>query len=133
MRRCRVKTVTTAAAVAGARSQRVALPLMGLVLLLAAAACGTGGFATACAGQCAPPYELEVIFTARTSHAAAERVIASCAEGNSAVIRIQVRYFPNGIARAMIYTRVFAGAKRADQLHKCLRSSGAVATAGWPS
>lgn len=134
MRRRRVKTVITAAAVAGARSERVALPLMGLVLLLpGAAACGTGGLPTACAGQCRPPYQLQVNFTAGTSHATAGKVIASCTEGNSAVIRIQLRYFPNGVGRAVIYTRVFAGAKRADQLQKCLRSSGVVATAAWPS
>ena len=108
-------------------------------MLLAVAACGSGasgaGASSAiCAGQCAPPYQLRVTFTAGTSQATAEKVMSSCAEDNPAVIRAGTpHYLPNGMSRAIIYTRVFAGAKRTSQLQECLRSSGVVATAAWPS
>ena len=63
-----------------------------------------------CAGQCAPPYELEVDFHPGTSPAAAEKILNSCAGRNPVVIRIGTLHdlsAPPGWSRALIYTHVF--------------------------
>ena len=41
-----------------------------------------------CAGQCAPPYHLDVIFKSGTSLGTARKVLTSCAAHNPVVIRV---------------------------------------------
>lgn len=87
-----------------------------------------------CAGQCAPPYELEVDFHPGTSPAAAEKILRSCAARNPVVIRIGTLHnlsAPRGWSRAVIYTHVFGKTARTAALLRCLRSSGR-AIAAWP-
>ena len=87
-----------------------------------------------CAGQCAPPYELEVDFHPGTSPAAARQILQSCAGHNPVVIRIGTlrdQSGPPGWSRALIYTRVFGKTARTAGLLKCLTSSGR-AIAAWP-
>jgi hypothetical protein len=92
----------------------------------------TAAATTTCAGQCAPPYELQVDFHPGTALAAAQHVLRSCADHNPVVIRIgRLEVQATGRRRALIYTHVFGNTARTAGLLKCLRSSG-VAEAGWP-
>src|SRR5271166_6915355 len=56
--------------------------------LLSVTSCGSSTSAIACAGQCAPPYELQVDFHAGTTPATAHKVLTSCAGHNPVVIRV---------------------------------------------
>ncbi len=103
-------------------------------VLMSVTSCGssTSTSATACAGQCAPPYELQVDFRAGTTHATAQRVLTSCAGHDPVVIRIgTLRDLGDAGSMATIYTHVFGSTARTSGLLKCLRSSG-VAMASWP-
>jgi hypothetical protein len=84
-----------------------------------------------CAGQCAPPYELQVYFHEGTAPAAAEHVLTSCADHNPVVIRIGKLKDHAGEWSALIYTHVFGNTPRTTGLLRCLHSSG-VSEAGWP-
>lgn len=93
---------------------------------------GCGSAPIACAGQCAPPYELQVDFHPGTTHNTAQKLLASCADHDPVVIRAgKLRDLGGGISQAMIYTHVLGDTSRTTRLLKCLRSSG-IATAGWP-
>jgi hypothetical protein len=86
----------------------------------------------ACAGQCAPPYELEVDFHPGTSPAEAEKILETCTDHNPVVIRIGALHdLANGYSKALIYTHVFGKTARTRGLLRCLASEG-VALAGWP-
>ena len=85
-----------------------------------------------CAGQCAPPYELEVSFHPGTTHATAEKVLRACADHNPVVISIgKLQNQASGWSRALIYTHVFGKTTQTAGLLKCLKSSG-LAFAAWP-
>jgi hypothetical protein len=104
-----------------------------LVVPAIAVISGCGSAPVACGGQCAPPYELEVGFQPGTTHAAAEKLLASCADHNPVVIRIgTLREVGGGGIRATVYTRVFGDMPRTAGLLECVRISGLVVTAGWP-
>jgi hypothetical protein len=91
-----------------------------------------GGSSNACAGQCAPPYVLQVDFHPGTTPAAARRLLTRCAARNPAVIRIgSLRELGGGLSRAMIYTRVLGPTARTSELLRCLQSAG-TASAAWP-
>ena len=106
--------------------------LTGLCVLGALLYLANRGSSTACAGHCAPPYELQVDFHPGTTHAAARKLLTSCAAGDPVVIRIGgLRELGDGSSRAMIYTRVFGRTARTSGLLRCLQSAG-VASAGWP-
>ncbi len=105
-------------------------------VLMSVTSCGsstsTSTSATACAGQCAPPYELQVLFRTGTTHATAQKVLTSCAGHNPVVISVgTLRELGDAGSAAIIYTHVFGDTAQTSGLLKCLRSSG-VATAAWP-
>ena len=71
------------------------LGVLGVLLYLSNSGSGTA----ACAGQCAPPYQLQVDFHPGTTPASARKLLTRCATRNPAVIRIgSLREF--GPARA---------------------------------
>jgi hypothetical protein len=91
-----------------------------------------GGSGTACGGQCAAPYVLQVDFHPGTTPAAAQRLLTRCAARNPVVIRIgSLRELGGGLSRALIYTHVLGPTARTSGLLRCLRSAG-VASAAWP-
>jgi hypothetical protein len=101
-------------------------------LAVAGLASCTAGAPVACAGQCAPPYELQVHFRAGIPGATAQKILGSCVNHDPVVIRIGTLHdIPEGRSEAYIYTHVFATA-RTVRLVKCLQSSSGVATVGWP-
>jgi hypothetical protein len=103
-------------------------------LALPALACvsGCGSAPVICAGQCAPPYELQVDFQPGTTHAAAENLLASCADHNSVVVRIGTLRAAGGAIQAAVYTQVIGDTPRTAGLLRCMRASGLVVSAGWP-
>jgi hypothetical protein len=86
----------------------------------------------ACAGQCAPPYELQVGFQPGTRAAQAESVLKACADGNPVVIRIGALQVHGEQSQALIYTHAFGNSKRTDGLIDCLRASDLTEGVGWP-
>ncbi len=83
-----------------------------------------------CAGQCAPPYELQVSFKAGTPPATVRSVLARCAAHDPVVIRVgQVQARPGELIVVMVYTRSMRTV-RTSALVGCLQSAGA--GAGWP-
>jgi hypothetical protein len=85
-----------------------------------------------CAGQCAPPYHVDVIFKSGTSLVTARKVLTSCAAHNPVVIRVgRLRHLGDGVNEATVYTHAFGDTARTSGLLTCLRSSG-VARLGWP-
>jgi hypothetical protein len=109
---------------------------LGCWILAVAAVAGVSSCArapVACAGQCAPPYELMVDFRADIPPAEATMVLKSCADNNPVVVRIGVlQHLSAGFSRALIYTHVFGQTKQTDGLLSCLRASGATQEVGWP-
>jgi hypothetical protein len=92
----------------------------------------TASAPVACAGQCAPPYELQVLFRAGTPDATAQKILGSCTDHDPVVIRVGAPHnTPGDQSEAYIYTHVFATARTA-RLIKCLQSSSGVVTVGWP-
>jgi hypothetical protein len=61
---------------------------LAMAAIIAASSCGSVGQNVACAGQCAPPYELEVDFQQGTTATAAQEILRSCTDHNPVVIRI---------------------------------------------
>jgi hypothetical protein len=108
--------------------------LAGWILVLPVSISGCGSTTpVACGGQCAPPYELQVDFHSGTAHAAAQKLLTSCADHNPVVVRIGTpRDIGRGVNRAIIYTQAFGNTPRTAGLLTCLRHSGLVATVGWP-
>jgi hypothetical protein len=115
-----------------------AVPAIGVVvapLLLAVAACSAS---LPCAGQCGPPFQLQVTFRAGTSRPAAAAAMNECA-GSSLVERIgrpsAVRRPGRGwpaLLRAVVYTRSMTRQKANQQLLACLHRSASVRSAGYP-
>jgi hypothetical protein len=103
----------------------------GLCVLGALLYLSGGGSGTACGGQCAPPYVLQVDFYSGTTPAAARILLTRCAARNPVVVRIGGLRELGGSSRAMIYTRVLGPTARTSGLVRCLQSSG-IASAGWP-
>jgi hypothetical protein len=87
----------------------------------------------ACAGQCAPPYELEVNFAQGTTHAAAEQILTSCAGHDPVVIRVgALRQEADGLSRAMVFTHDLGNTDRTAGLVNWVRTSGLTRGVGWP-
>jgi hypothetical protein len=129
----RPKKSTPRGAIRRAHLAVLCLPASGALALLALAGInGCGSAPIACAGQCAPPYELQVDFHPGTTHTTAQKLLGSCADHDPVVIRVgTLRDLGGGISQAMIYTHVFGDTPRTTRLLKCLRTPG-IATAGWP-
>jgi hypothetical protein len=110
---------------------------MAATVLLLAAVLSAGGCGQACAGQCGPPYQLQVIFRPGTPQEAAVAALRRCA-GDPLVARIgNVRWFrgpgePPGSQTATIYTRAMPVGARHVHLLACLRRSPSVTQASWP-
>jgi len=101
-------------------------------VLMSVTSCGSSTSATTCAGQCAPPYQLQVEFRDGTTHATAQKVLTSCAGHDPVVIRVgTLRDLGDARSTVTIYTHVFGNTAQTSGLLKCLRSSG-VAMAAWP-
>lgn len=101
--------------------------------LMSVTSYGSSTSATACAGQCAPPYELQVVFRAGTMHSTAQNVLTSCAGHDPVVISVgTLRDLGDAGSTATIYTHAFGNTAQTSGLLKCLRSSG-VAMAAWPN
>jgi hypothetical protein len=115
------------------------LPLLATVVLLAAAAAlaaGCGATRQACTGQCQAPFELDVVFHAGTTRAAARAALHSC-QANPTVVRLgRVRRLASsGDARAPLTAAVFTHSMTGSnprRLVSCLQASHAVVTVGFP-
>jgi len=106
--------------------------LAGCALVLPAMV-GCGSTAVTCAGQCGPPYELQVDFKPGTTHAAARNLLVSCTDRDPVVIRVGApRDVGKGFSRAMIYTQVIGNTPQTAGLLTCLHHSRLVAQAAWP-
>lgn len=109
-----------------------ALTTMLAAVLPTASACSPSS--QLCAGQCRPPFQLDVGFRTGTSKQAAAAAMRKC-QANAMVIRIgQLQHHPYpgtpGQWTAIIYTtKLGAGAR---PLLTCLHRSPAVMTAAWP-
>ena len=102
-------------------------------VLPAASACSPSS--PVCAGQCRPPFQLDVGFRAGTSKQAAAAAMRKC-QASPLVIRIgQLRHpYPGtpGQWTAIIYTTKMPSGARHIPLLTCLHRSPAVMTAVWP-
>jgi hypothetical protein len=106
---------------------------LALPAVLSLGGCSSAKAPVACAGQRAPPYELQVGFHPGTAKAAAQKLLTRCADHNSVVIRVgMLRDAGGGAVQAMIYTKAFGDTSRTSGLLSCLRGSGLVVTAAWP-
>ena len=106
---------------------------LALAVVAIAGVSGCSRAPVACAGQCAPPYELMVDFRAGISPAEATMVLKTCAGNNPVVVRIgALQHLPAGFSRVLIYTHVFGSTSQTEGLLSCLRTSGATQEVGWP-
>jgi hypothetical protein len=100
-------------------------------VLLAASGCST----RSCAGQCRPPFQLQVDFRQGTSKQAAVAAMRKC-QANPLVIRIGQPYRPRsatpGQWTAVIYTKKIPLGASHIPLLTCLHRSPAVMQASWP-
>ena len=109
-----------------------ALASMAIITTLAAVtACGSST-PGACAGQCRPPFQLQVTFRPGTSQQAAAAAMRNCRH-QPLVIRIgQPSYSTPGQQTATIYTSKLPTGATHIPLLTCLRHSPVVLSAGWP-
>lgn len=85
-----------------------------------------------CAGQCGPPYILDVYFRRGTSRQAARNVLKPCAV-NPVVVRIEQQTGTiGGQLTVALVTRVLGPGPRSGGLLACLRSESLVTGEGWP-
>jgi len=111
-------------------ARKFAGPIVACCALAIAGLPGCGRTATPCAGQCAPPYSLQVEFRPGASQEGAQSVLAKCADNDPIVIRIgKAHTAGEGLVIATIYTKTMQK-PQASALLKCLGSAGA--TADWP-
>ncbi len=100
-------------------------------VLLTASSCST----QSCAGQCGPPFQLQVVFRHGTSQQAAIAAMRKC-QASPLVIRIgqpnQPRPGHPGQRTAIIYTTKIPITAQHIPLLTCLHHSPAVMTASWP-
>lgn len=114
------------------RANTVAAAVLLLAAVISAAGCGQ-----ACAGQCGPPYQLQVVFRAGTPREAAAAVLRRCAS-DPLVARIgNVRWFRGpgespGSLTATVYTRSMPIGTQHVPLLECLHRSPSVTQASWP-
>ena len=111
-------------------ARRFAGSIVACCALAMAGLTGCGRTVMSCAGQCAPPYSLQVEFLSGASQEDAQSVLAKCADNDPIVIRIgKAHAVHDGLVIATIYTKTMQK-PQASALLKCLGSSGA--SAGWP-
>jgi hypothetical protein len=100
-------------------------------ILLAAAGCST----KSCAGQCGPPFQLQVVFRQGTSRQAAIAAMRKC-QADPLVVRIGRPYRSgsgtSGQWAAVIYTKKMLFGPAHIPLLTCLHRSPAVVQASWP-
>jgi hypothetical protein len=117
-----------ASMLAGAALAAVLAPL-----LLAATSCTVES--PACAGQCGPPFQLDVTFRHGTSRHAGLAAMQGC-QANPLVIKISMPRPPRHDTleqwNAIIYTRSMAGGATERRLLRCLHESRWVLYAAWP-
>jgi hypothetical protein len=99
--------------------------LASLVFGLAACGQSTG----ACAGQCEPPYQLQVTFRTGTSAQAAAGAMSNCASKPFVVRLGRLQSSPASLT-AMVYTEAMHG-HQSDHLLACLRQSPSVLSVGY--
>jgi hypothetical protein len=100
-------------------------------VLLTATGCST----QSCAGQCEPPFRLQVVFRHGTSQQAAIAAMRRC-QADPVVIRIgrprQPAAGAPGQPTAVIFTKKMEFGPANTPLLTCLRHSPAVISASWP-
>jgi hypothetical protein len=100
-------------------------------ILLAASGCST----KSCAGQCGPPFQLQVVFRQGTSKQTAIAAMRKC-QANPLVVRIGQPYRSgsgmSGQWAAVIYTKKMLFGPAHIPLLTCLHRSPAVMQASWP-
>lgn len=114
------------------------------MLLAASMLVVTGCAGQSCAGQCGPPFQMQVVFRPGTTTQAAASAMTPCA-ANPQVVRIgHVHRFhgasgaePPGSLTATVYTRSLfprtrTGRQQQGHLFACLRQSPTVTSAGFP-
>jgi len=83
-----------------------------------------------CAGQCRPPYELDVMFVAGTSIPTAEAVLQMCGHEPD-VVRVALKSQNGRVLWGVVWTRHLGNARN-EPLQTCLKSSPSVRSTGWP-
>jgi len=107
---------------------RFVIAAAGVAVLLAS--CGYNR--VVCAGQCRPPYELDVFFAAGTSTPTAEAVLQMCRD-EPGVLRVGALKPQNGsVLWGVVWTQKLGNAKN-EPLLACLGTSSSVRSTGWPS
>ncbi len=114
-----------------ARMLAVAAAAVMLAPVLTASGCST----QSCAGQCGPPFQLQVVFRHGTSQRAATAAMRRC-QTDPLVIRIgrphRLRPGAPGQWTAVIFTKKMEFGPANIPLLTCLRRSPAVTSASWP-
>jgi len=119
-----------------ARPGRVAASILAAVALAPVLLSGSGCSVRSCAGQCGPPFQLQVVFRHGTSKPAAVAAMRPC-RADPLVISIGQPYRASGPATpgqwaAIIYTKKMLLGPGPVPLLTCLHRSPAVMTASWP-
>lgn len=125
------------------RLRAAAIASVTVAPFLATAACSqtaTSSHANfTCAGQCASPYELDVVFRPGTSRLAARAAMNRCRTAQPVVIRIGPVQWQPVLKRlgAIILTKSMPGLASPpptapSSLLVCLRATGVIEMAGWP-
>jgi len=101
-------------------------------ILLTASSCSV----KSCAGQCGPPFQLQVVFRNGTAEQDAIAAMRKC-QGSPLVVRIGQPYRSHspgspGQWTAIIYTKQMPAGPAPVPLLTCLRHSPAVTMASWP-
>ena len=112
------------------RWPRVACVALVLAVPAAVSSCSIGQ-AQRCAGQCGPPFKLDVVFRHGTSVSLAGVALRRCAR-QATVVTVGVPYrSADGLLHATVGTREVGGA-RTRPLLSCLARSPPVLQAVWP-
>jgi hypothetical protein len=115
---------------------RMPASIIAAVVLAAVLLTASGCSVKSCAGQCGPPFQLQVVFRDGTSKQAAIAAMRKC-QADPLVIRIGQSYRSHspgtpGQWTAIIYTTKMPITAQHIPLLTCLHHSPAVMTASWP-
>jgi hypothetical protein len=116
--------------------RRMLASIIAATVLAPALLTASGCNVKSCAGQCGPPFQLQVDFQPGAAKQDAIAAMRKC-QGNPLVIRIGQPYrshSPGTPAQwtAIIYTKKMPTGSAPVPLLTCLRHSPTVATASWP-
>jgi len=107
------------------------LTVLALVMPAVVSSCSSTS-KTVCAGQCSPPYRLDVFFHSGTSLATEQAIVTACTSRNPAVLGVRFGFYARTTRETVVKTSQIHTAQT-KALIRCLEKAPSVVGAGYPA